>query len=153
MLPYDRLIKKLMKASQDPHFDFDTLSDEDKRAFVRGPKPTSTYDELVAQKPWLATLGVPFDSLSPKAKELGRLGASPPALETRIRGGRNRVIPPPNGKTVESFLTTIGKDVGKYHEKFESWEHLFLSRGRTLKEMDIPVRQRRHILVRCCWFH
>lgn len=48
--------------------------------------------------------------------------------------------------TVEKFLKTIGRGCGEYVEKFESWDQLFTSKSRALKELGIPSRARKWIL-------
>eukprot|EP01116_Phalansterium_solitarium_P001873 TRINITY_DN11706_c0_g1_i1.p1 TRINITY_DN11706_c0_g1~~TRINITY_DN11706_c0_g1_i1.p1 ORF type:complete len:237 (+),score=23.96 TRINITY_DN11706_c0_g1_i1:93-803(+) len=61
------------------------------------------------------------------------------------------MIPPPRGgMTVELFLKRIGKDCGQYADKYNSWEELFTFKRRQLKNLEIPVQQRRWILR---WVH
>ncbi|OMJ19430.1 Protein FYV4, mitochondrial [Smittium culicis] len=57
-------------------------------------------------------------------------------------------VPAPMGKisTPEEFLTVIGRDCKKYASKFPDWASLFTSKGESMKELGIPVKQRRWIL-------
>mmetsp|Transcript_24935 Transcript_24935/g.34912 ORF Transcript_24935/g.34912 Transcript_24935/m.34912 type:complete len:247 (-) Transcript_24935:62-802(-) len=55
-------------------------------------------------------------------------------------------VPEPRyGINVEIFLNKIGKDCGKYADKFKSWDELMTFRRRELKKLEIPVKQRRWI--------
>ena len=51
-----------------------------------------------------------------------------------------------DGMTVEKFLKTIGRGCGEYVDKFETWEKLFTTKSRALKDMGIPLRPRKWIL-------
>jgi hypothetical protein len=58
-----------------------------------------------------------------------------------------RPVPPPrNGMTVEKFLKTIGRGCEEYIDKLD-WEKLFTSTGFKLKQLGIPIRQRKWILL------
>jgi len=48
--------------------------------------------------------------------------------------------------TVEKFLNTIGRGCEVHISKFETWEKLFSTRGRGLKELGIPLRDRKYML-------
>jgi len=68
--------------------------------------------------------------------------AHPPAVP-RIEP----VIPEPrNGMTVERFLKTIGRDCPKYIENFTSWQNLFSTKGRKMKELGIDLLTRKYLL-------
>lgn len=48
--------------------------------------------------------------------------------------------------TVAKFLKTIGRGCDEYIDKFDTWDKLFTSKSRALKEMGIPLRPRKWIL-------
>lgn len=51
-----------------------------------------------------------------------------------------------DGMTVEKFLKTIGRGCDELVEKFDSWEKLFSTRTHKLREMEVPLKQRKWIL-------
>jgi len=71
-------------------------------------------------------------------------------FETRNPEGRRRPAgeypPPPEGLTVKAFLNFIGKECEDHVEAFESFEQLMTMKSRQMKDLEIPVKQRRWIL-------
>ncbi|KAI8388518.1 IGR protein motif-domain-containing protein [Radiomyces spectabilis] len=64
--------------------------------------------------------------------------------------GRTAVVPEPRGKIqdAESFLKSIGRGCDEYASKFESWEQLFTTDSRTMKnDMGISTKQRKYLLA------
>ncbi|KAI9251840.1 IGR protein motif-domain-containing protein [Phascolomyces articulosus] len=58
-------------------------------------------------------------------------------------------IPQPRGniKEVEDFLKAIGRGCDEFAGKFETWESLFTTNSRTMRnDFGIPTKQRKYIL-------
>ena len=57
-------------------------------------------------------------------------------------------VPPPTDRIpdVETFLKEIGRGCINFASKFTSWNDLFESTGKVLKERDIPIVYRKYIL-------
>jgi len=51
-----------------------------------------------------------------------------------------------NGMTVEKFLKTIGRGCDAYIKSFDSWDDFASSRGREMKEKEIPIKQRKWMM-------
>ncbi|KAI8140083.1 IGR protein motif-domain-containing protein [Fennellomyces sp. T-0311] len=59
-------------------------------------------------------------------------------------------VPQPRGnvKDVNDFLTKIGRGCDEFAGKFETWESLFTTNSRTLRnDFGIPTKQRKYILA------
>ncbi|KAG2226863.1 hypothetical protein INT45_010142 [Circinella minor] len=72
-----------------------------------------------------------------------------------IRGARlshteaTASIPQPRGniKEVEDFLKAIGRGCDEFAGKFETWDSLFTTNSRTMRQdFGIPTKQRKYIL-------
>ena len=48
--------------------------------------------------------------------------------------------------SVEEYLRRIGNDVEEHSDKFESLEEIFQLKGKEMKERDVPIRARKHIM-------
>ncbi|KAI7883801.1 hypothetical protein K492DRAFT_235187 [Lichtheimia hyalospora FSU 10163] len=71
-----------------------------------------------------------------------------------IRGARcahtaSSIVPKPRGAIKEpaDFLAAIGRGCDEHASKFETWESLFTTDSRTMRnDFGIPTRQRKYIL-------
>ncbi|KAI9312925.1 IGR protein motif-domain-containing protein [Dichotomocladium elegans] len=64
-------------------------------------------------------------------------------------------VPAPRGNIKEpaDFLSAIGRNCDEYATKFETWESLFITDSRTMRnEFAIPTKQRKYILAWREWY-
>jgi len=100
----------------------------------------STLDGLKIDANGCTEDGKPF--LLKKRYELLTRWSPYPPPRTWVEG----VVPPRPGMTKEIFLRTLSRGCDQYIDKFKTWDDMFLMSGNRMRQLKIPIEQRRWIL-------